>query len=252
MVPQRQTPTDSESGGSSGGAARRRRTPWFDPRFAIGLILVVVSVLGVVGLVGAANASVVVLAARDALSPGQRIHASDLAPTSIRADRTAQLYLRASDVPAAGVIVTRPVSAGELVPHSAVGSDAGAHLTSVVVSVPTALPASVSPGSRVDLWSAVPASEQADDGSSGDGTADTGSGATGAAPPDGGAGSFAPPSVLVSSAIVVRLVDQKDLVASNGSAIELLLPKSDVASVLDAIANGAILSIVPVDLPLGG
>jgi hypothetical protein len=242
MVPKSQLPADSEAGG--GASARRRRAFWFDPRFAIGMILVVVSVLGVVGLVGAANASVVVLAARSALSPGEHIHASDLAPTSIRADRTAQLYLRASDLPASGVIVTRPVSAGELVPHSAVGSAAGTNLTSVVVSVPTALPASVSAGSRVDLWAAVQASDEPGDGSD--------AGADGTAPADGGAGAFAPPSVLVSSAIVVRLIDQKDLVASTGSSIELLLPKSDVAAVLDAVANGAILSIVPVDLPLGG
>jgi len=229
------------AGAGIGAAATGCKTGSFGPCIGRGVGA------GVVGLVGAANASVEVLAARGALSPGQRIHASDLAPTSIRADRTAQLYLRSSDVPAAGVIVTRPVSAGELVPHSAVGSAAGANLTSIVVSVPTALPASVAPGSRVDLWAAVQASDQADDG-----TADAGSGDSGAAPVDGGAGSFAPPSVLVSSAIVVRLVEQKDLVASTGSSIEVLLPKSDVASVLDAVANGAILSIVPVDLPLGG
>lgn len=245
MVPQRQTLADSEPAGVA--PARRRRSFWFDPRFAVGMILVVVSVLAVVGLVGAANASVEVLAARGALSPGQRVHTSDLALTSIRADRTAQLYLQAADVPAAGVIVTRSVSAGELVPQSAVGSEAGANLTSVVISVPTALPASVAPGSRVDLWAAVQASEESDDG-----TTDAASGSDGSAPVDGGDGSFAPPSVLVSSAIVVRIVDQKDLVASTGSSIELLLPKSDVADVLDAIANGAILSIVPVDLPLGG
>jgi hypothetical protein len=33
--------------------------------------------------------------------------------------------------------------------------------------------------------------------------------------------------------------------------VELLIPKSDTASVLDAIANGAVLSVLPVDLPLG-
>ena len=64
-------------------------------------------------------------------------------------------------------------------------------------------------------------------------------------------GSFAAPTVLVSSAIVVRLVDQKNLVASNGSSVELLMPKADTATVLDAIANGAVLSVLPVDLPLG-
>ncbi len=208
--------------------ARRHRSFWFDPRFLIGLVLVVVSVVGVVGLVGAANASVDVLAARSTLTPGERVHASDLVPTSVRAGSTEKLYLRAGDVPPTGVIVTRAVAAGELVPSSAVGSQAGADLTSVVVSLNTALAASIVPGSRVDLWSAdaVQATET------------------------GGGSGFAAPTVLVSSAIVVRIVDQKNVVASNGSEVELLVPKDATASVLDAVANGAALSVVPVDLPV--
>src|ERR1700709_1649809 len=134
---------ESQAGSSAGGGVnKRRRTVWFDPRFAIGLVLVIVSVLGVVGLVNAANASVDVLAARSGLTPGERVHADDLVPTSIRVGHTSQLYLRPGDVPASGVIVTRAVAAGELVPQSAVGSEAGADLTSMVVSVNTALPAS--------------------------------------------------------------------------------------------------------------
>ena len=214
--------------------AGRRRSRWFDPRFFVGVLLVVCSVLGVVGLVGAANASVDVLAARSALTPGERVRASDLVPTSVRADRTADLYLRASEVPSAGVVVTRPITPGELVPRSAVGSEAGIDLVSVVIAVNSPLAASVASGARVDLWSAT-ASTPSD--------ADVGNA--------GGSGSFAPPTVLVSSAIVVRLVDSKSLVDTDGSSVELLVPKQKIAGVLDAIDNGAILSVVPVDLPLG-
>ena len=210
--------------------AKRKRRPFvFDPRFLIGLALVVVSVLGVVGLVNAANASVDVLAARSTLTPGERVHAGDLVPTSVRAGTTEKLYLRVGAVPAAGVIVTRAVVAGELVPTSAVGSEAGADLTSIVVSLNTALSASIGPGSRVDLWSADALDATAEGGGSG----------------------FAAPTVLVSSAIIVRIVDEKNLVATTGSEVELLVPKDATASVLDAIANGAALSVVPVDLPLG-
>jgi hypothetical protein len=211
------------------GSQKRRRSFWIDPRFVVGLVLVVVSVFGVDALVNAANASVSVLAARSALTPGERVHATDLVPTSVRVGRTAGLYLQAADVPPAGVVVTRAVAAGELVPHSAIGSEAGTLLTSVVVSVDGALAAAIGPGSRVDLW----ASQSAD-------VADADP--DGAAPTDGGAGAYAAPTVLVSSAIVV---------ASNGSSVELLVPKSDIASVLDAIANGAVLNVLPVDLPVG-
>src|ERR1700710_510911 len=120
---------ESQAGSSAGGGVnKRRRTVWFDPRFAIGLVLVIVSVLGVDALVNAANASVDVLAARSTLTPGERVHASDLVPTSVRVGRTAALYLQASDVPAAGVIVTRAIAAGELVAHTAVGSEVGEFL----------------------------------------------------------------------------------------------------------------------------
>lgn len=214
---------------SAPGAAKRRHSFWFDPRFAIGLVLVVLSVIGVTGLVSAANASVDVLAARTALTPGEHVTTADLVPTSVRAGAIPKLYLTAKDVPGAGVIVTRAIAAGELVPASAVGSEAGTDLTSVVVSVNSALAASVGPGARVDLWSAAEAPTT-----------------------DGGNASFAAPTVVVSSAIVVRIVDQKNLVTTgSGSSIELLVPKTATASVLDAIANGAALSIVPVDLPLG-
>ena len=236
---------------------RKKRALWLDPRFAIGLVLVVVSVLGVVGLVGAANASVDVLAAHSALTPGERVHASDLVATSVRVDATAALYLRASDVPSAGVVVTRAFSAGELIPRSAVGSEAGLDLTSVVVSESTPLAASVVSGARVDLWSAdASGSDAGADGSGSDSTdADTSDGSSGSGTSggsgDGLSGGFAPPTVLVSSAIVVRIIDSKSLVDTAGSSVELLVPKSDVAIVLDALANGAVLSVIPVDLPLG-
>jgi hypothetical protein len=224
--------------GGDKASTSRRRSFWVDPRFAIGLVLVVVSAGGVVALVSSANASVDILAARATLTPGEHVTAAELVPTSVRVGTTERLYLRAKDVPAAGVVMTRAVAAGELVPQSAVGSEGGAGLTSVVVSVNSALAASVAAGSRVDLWSAAQAGAQADAGDSG---------AAPVAP-----GSFEPPTVLVGSAIVVRIIDQKNLVTTGaGSSVELLVPKASTASVLDAIANGAALSIVPVDLPLG-
>jgi hypothetical protein len=222
----------------SGGSPQRRRSFWIDPRFVVGIVLVVVSVLGVDALVNAANASVDVLAARSALTPGERVHATDLVPTSVRVGRTAGLYLQASDVPSAGVVVTRAIAAGELVPHSAIGSEAGKFLTSIVVSVDGALAASIGPGSRVDLWASQSSNV-------------AGTSSSEATPADGEAAGYAAPTVLVSSAIVVRLVDQKELVASSGSSVEVLVPKSSIASVLDAIANGAVLNVLPVDLPVG-
>lgn len=204
---------------------RRPRSFWFDPRFAIGLGLVVVSVLGVLGIVASADSSVQVLAARSTLVPGDRIDAGDLQVKSVRLGDLDAKYLAAADVPAEGLVVTRAVSAGELVPASAVGDRSGVRVASVVVVVQGSLPKSVTAGAVIDVWSA----SRADDRS------------------------YGPPSVLASSATVVRVIAPSGMVsAQSGDSVELLVPRGKIARVLQAIANEDAISLVPANLPAKG
>jgi hypothetical protein len=195
---------------------------WFDPRFAIGLLLIVASVGGVVALVGAADATVQVYTARAALAPGDHIDAGDLALTDVRVDGADRLYLLPHDLTGDGFEVTKPVARGELVPASAVGSAEGARQTSVVVAVDGELAASIGPGVPVDVWSAR----------------------------ESAAGVYDAPTVLVSAATVVRLVDTQGFVVDNGAvSIEVLVPRTRVARVLEAVANSDAISVVPSSLP---
>lgn len=197
---------------------------WFDPRFAIGLALVVASVLGVLGLVSASDSSVHVYASRVTLSPGDRIHRADLVDSSVRIGGLRSKYLSAHDIPSEGLVVTRVVSAGELVPASAIGSVAGVRVTSVVVSVTSQLARAIEAGAVVDVWSAASSSD----------------------------GSFGPPTVLVSSATVVRVVKTDGVMGSSGGAsVELLVPRSRTARVLEAVVNDDAVSLVPANIPAG-
>lgn len=199
-----------------------RRRFWFDPRFAIGLVLVAASVAGVVAIVGAADTSVLVFAARTPLAPGDRIDGDDLVGTSVRLDGADTLYLVPADLTDDGFVVTKAVARGELVPASAVGSAEGQRQTSIVLAVNGALAASVVAGSTVDVWSARQSA----------------------------AGAFDAPVVIVAAATVVRLVDQEGLVVDNRSvSIEVLVPRTDIARVLEAIANDDAVSVVPSSLP---
>lgn len=208
----------------SASPARRRRF-WFDPRFAIGVLLVVASVGGVLAIVSSADASTRVYSARGPIAPGDRIEASDLIAVSVRIELSSDLYLAPGDVPAEGLVVVRSIGEGELVPVSSVGSAAGLRLTSVVVTLNGQLPASVGPGTIVDLWAA--SREEST--------------------------SYGPPSVIVSGATVVRQVESEALVASgDSSSLELLVPRSKIARVLEAIANEDSLSAVPTSIPVGG
>jgi hypothetical protein len=209
---------------SSAATARKRRAV-FDPRLVIGLALVAGAVAGVYAVVTAADTSVQVYVARAALAPGDRITETDLRVASVRLDAATELYLAPGDIPSEGLIVTRSVTPGELVPTQAIGSTDGLRLTSVVLAVTGALASAIDSGSTVDIWAAR----------------------------EGDAGEFGPPSVMVSSATVVRLVETQSIVArGETTAVEVLVPKTRVARVLQAIANDDAISIVPVTLPARG
>jgi hypothetical protein len=212
------------------GSTRRRRFA-VDVRLVIGLLLVAASVAAVTLLVGAADTRVSVYAAAEALAPGDRIDADDLVERSVALDGAEELYLRVGDVPADGIVVVQPVAAGQLVPMSAAGSADGQRATSLVLQLAGPVSTVVETGSLVDVWG-VALSDDAAPGERGTGT----------------------PVVLVSQATVVRVLEDDTLIAGAGGAastVEVLVPRSRVARLLQAIAHGDALAAVPSGLPLG-
>lgn len=200
----------------------RRRIP-FDPRLVIGLALVAASVAGVVALVSAADETTEVLAAGGALTPGDLVQRDDLAVVDVRLGAAAGHYLAPDDVPDEGIVVSRAVGEGELVPVDAVGSAEGTRAASLVLEVDGALAASVAPGAVVDVWAA-----REEEG-----------------------GRFGPPLVIASGATVVRLVASESIVSGGETtAVELLVPKSRIARVLEAAANSDAMSLVPAAVPV--
>lgn len=204
---------------------RPPRTFWFDPRFAIGIFLVFASVVGVGFLVSTADRTEQVWAATDSLTAGDVVDSGDLELRSVRLGDTAGRYLGRDALPEDGVIVTRTIAAGELVPASAVGAADSAKLASVVVGVDGQLAQSIIAGAVVDVWSAAPTDN----------------------------GDYGPPAVLVSGATVVRLVESDGIIAQgDASGVEVLVPRGRIASVLEALANGHSVSLVPMSTPLAG
>jgi hypothetical protein len=201
------------------------RTRAIDPRLLIGVLLVLASAVGVFMLVTSADRSVSVYSARAALLPGDRIRSEDLIETRVRDDANAAYYLGPGGIPAEGLIVTRTVGAGELVPVSALGDVAGERLTSVVVTVDGQLGAAIGPGSLVDIWAA--AAEEGE--------------------------RIPTPDVIVEGAVVVRLLSSESIVAGRQTtAVEVLIPRDGTGRLLEVIANADALSVVAADLPVGG
>lgn len=204
----------------------RARSPRrLDARLVVGLALVVASIAAVVGIVTAADEGEDVLAAPALLTAGQVLTIDDLEVRRVTLGIEGHGYLTPDDLPDEGVIVTRTVGAGELVPRTAVGDARGPSATTVVVVLSTALGATVRPGDALDLWSA-PALD---------------------------AGRFGAPAVIASGTQLVRTVTAEGIVTgAEAGRVELLVPRRDVARILHALANGDALSAIPASLAIGG
>jgi hypothetical protein len=196
-----------------------RRPVWLDPRFAIGLVLVLGSTGGVVALLRSADSSVVVMAARGPLDAGSTVHAADLVPVRVRLDEASGLYL--SSEAADGMLVTRFVGSGELVPRSSLSS--GEARTTASVVVPTAAGADhlVAPGSVVDVWAAA---------------------AKGA-----GGNAYDAPRVIVTGATVAQVIQPQGFVADQDhTQVQLTVPRQDVAAVIASTDARDQITLVPV------
>jgi len=203
---------------------RTHRRFFVDPRFLIGITLVVVAAVGVTWLVATVDETIDVYVASSTINTGERLTADDLAVAHVRLGSAADRYLKPGDIPAEGAVVVRAIGRGELVPSDAVGAVRSVDEAQVVVTVSGPVPSIVDTSSRVTLW----ASTAADSGSV-----------------------FEAPVVLVAQAEVVSVVESAGLVASGTDVqVELRVPRESIASVLEAMANGAALAIVPDDEPL--
>ena len=203
-------------------APRQRRH--VDARLLVGLILVAASIAAVVGIVAASDEGEDVLVASRLLTAGQMLTVDDLEVRRVALGIEGHGYLTPDDMPTDGVVVTRTVGAGELVPLASVGDTRGSNATTLVVSLSTALGATVRPGDSLDLWSA-PALD---------------------------AGRFGAPAVIASETVLVRTVADEGIVAAREAGrVELLIARRDVARILYALANGDALSAIPASLSIG-
>lgn len=194
----------------------RARSVWIDPRFLVGILIVVVSIAGVWIVVAAARQTQPVLVAARTLVAGEPVAQGDVRIIEAGLGDLAARYAVPGAL-AGGAVAVRTVPAGELVPADALGGADAARTTTVVVPSSTAVPATVDAGSRVEVWVA----------------------------PRGAEGVSEPPRILVADATVARLVADDALVSGGTTSLELLVPRADVADLLAALSAESMLSVVP-------
>ena len=188
-----------------------------DLRLIIGIAIVVITALAGFALVTSADNTTSVYAAAKSLTPGHVLQKTDLVLTDVKLGKSSSAYLDASGL-TQGAMVTKAVSAGELVPVSAVGTAKQVATTNVVVQLDVPLSSDAVEGSNVDVWASLAA----------------------------GQGVFGPPAVIISGAQIAHITEATGLAASNGGVrVEIVVPQSKVAALLESQANGDAISLVP-------
>lgn len=202
-------------------ASRLRRPSWGDSRLLIGIVLVLASIAIGARVVAASDQTVPVFAAASTLSSGHPINRSDLRVVRVRLGSGTAAYLSARVTLPSGLVVTRPVGVGELVPRTAVGVAGDLTRRPVAIPVPAPLPDTLRPGVAVDVWSSLK---------------ETGAGSTGYRAP-----------VRIAQAAEVFAIDAPavGLASVQNSAVQVLLEETELRAVLDGLANGARLAVVP-------
>lgn len=194
----------------------RPRAFWGDARFFLGILLVAASVAGVWFVVSASRTTAPVLAATRTIVIGEAISTDDLRVVDVSLGQVGDVYLD-PDALADGLVATRTIESGELVPESAVGDAAAVRTTSVVLRSSIDVPGSVVPGSVVEVWAA-PLLER---------------------------GEYDAPRILVADATVISVTRDDSMIGGGSAALELVIPRADVAATLAAMSDESALSVVP-------
>lgn len=196
-------------------ASRLPRTRWLDPRLLIGLLLVLASVvLGATVVAGADDRVQVWSLARD-LGPGTALTRSDLTLTSVHLHQSAARRYLSARQRVTGLVVTRPLGRGELLPAAALRRAGTSAQRKVVVEVDRAGAAGLARGRVVDVY----------------------------AVRDAGGDEPAPPQRVLTGVTVAEDVRTGSGGFGGGGAtvgVALLVDEADVAAVLDAVAHGAV------------
>ncbi|MDZ5622877.1 hypothetical protein [Nocardioides bizhenqiangii] len=136
-------------------ATRVARAGWRDPRLWIGLLIVAGSVVLGARLLAAADDTVSVWAVVDDQGVGAPVGADDVVAVRVRFadDEELERYLSAADPLPEGMVLSRGIGAGELLPRAAIDTAQDAGTVQVPLDLePHRVPGTVDAGSVIDVY----------------------------------------------------------------------------------------------------
>ena len=222
-------------------------------KLALGLGLILASVIGVTALVSSMSKTRGIVLAGTDMPVGHVITAGDLIRTDGYVVGSRVVFPDSIDA-LLGKVTTRPLALGEVISEAVVTSSFDLDVTTLVLTVNDGVPAALAPGDTIEVWSAgmrdslgmgmgsgmgLDTGGMTDPGAADSGAADSSSGS------DSGMWAPGQPRPLAAGEFVARIGDAQSAALGGSSQVEVLVAKSDVSAILSAQTRGEALVVLP-------
>ncbi len=185
-------------------------------------VVVVGSVVGAWYVIETSKITEVYLVTNSDLASGTALIEQSLESTELALFSLGSQYLRKGQLPA-GAYLTRTISAGEVIPISALTTQQLDDYSNIVLTPSVEISSAITPGAKVAVWASPALDYQ----------------------------SFGEPTIAAVDVEVVQVREPEGSFASAAKSVELRVPLSSVQSILRAIANRDAIALTASSVSVG-
>jgi hypothetical protein len=180
------------------------------------------SVVGAWFVIESSKITEVYLVTRSDLASGTALTEQNLETADLALFARGGQYLQADELPL-GSYLTRTISAGEIIPKSAVTTQALDDFSNIVLTPSVEISSAITPGSKVSVWASPALDYQ----------------------------SFGEPTIAALDVEVVQVKEPEGSFASAAKSVEIRVPITSIQSILRAIANRDAIALTASSVSLG-
>jgi len=180
------------------------------------------SVVGAWFLIESSKITEVYLVTKSDLASGTALSQENLESAELVLFERGEQYLQEGELPL-GSYLTRTISAGEVIPRSAVTTQALDDYSNIVLTPSVEISSAIIPGSKVSVWASPALDYQ----------------------------SFGEPAIAALDVEVVQVRQPEGSFASASKSVEIRVPKTSIQSILRAIANRDAIALTASSVSIG-
>jgi hypothetical protein len=185
-------------------------------------VVIAGSVVGAWFVIESSKITEIYLVTKSDLASGTALSEENLEKAELALFARGGQYLKEGELPL-GSYLTRTISAGEVVPKSAVTTQVLDDYSNIVLTPSVEISSAITPGSKVSVWASPALDYQ----------------------------SFGEPAIAALDVEVVQVKDPEGSFASAAKSVEIRVPITSIQSILRAIANRDAIALMASSVSIG-